>query len=515
VSELPAGWQQVSMSELGKVVSGGTPSTKEADYWGGEVVWLSPADLTGYSKKYIKSGAKHLTTLGLKNSSATLIPAGSIAFSSRAPIGYVVITSVESSTNQGFKSLVPHNGVDKEYIYYYLKASKQLAEEHASGTTFKELSGKAFSALPVPLPPTDEQRRIVTQVEILFGEVNQGAATLKHARAQLVLYRQSVLKNAFEGHLTASWRADNPDQLEGAQELLERIYAEHAAWYATEIARWEGAMSAWKEAINEGRLPIKPKPFSKEILPHYEVGSQEAKTPQEWTWLQAGTFSIISGGLTKNQRREALPMKMKYLRVANVYENELRLGEISKIGVSLEEFKKVRLSAGDLLVVEGNGSIEQIGRAAIWPGHIEDVGHQNHLIRVRFVGNMIPKFFLYFLMSPVGRQLVKKKANSTSGLHTLSIKKISDIPLPIASAAEQLEIVRQLEAKLSTIDALEAEIDTQLARADALRQSILKKAFSGQLVPQDPTDEPASVLLERIRAERAAEPARPRRKKRA
>src|SRR5690554_5111181 len=125
---IPAHWQWTTVDKLGKVISGGTPSTKEPSYWGGGINWISPSDLTGYTEKRITKGAKSITDKGLKNSSARLMPKGSVHFSSRAPIGYVVISNEEITTNQGFKSLVPEQGVFNEYIYYYLKASKQLAE---------------------------------------------------------------------------------------------------------------------------------------------------------------------------------------------------------------------------------------------------------------------------------------------------------------------------------------------------------------------------------------------------
>ena len=117
IGELPAGWAWATVAELGKVVSGGTPSTKEASYWGGDIAWISPSDLTGYTDKFIARGAKSITPSGLQNSSATAMPAGSVHFSSRAPIGYTVISSRSMTTNQGFKSLVPADGVFNEYIY--------------------------------------------------------------------------------------------------------------------------------------------------------------------------------------------------------------------------------------------------------------------------------------------------------------------------------------------------------------------------------------------------------------
>ena len=201
-NELPEGWVWKKLGEIGKIVSGGTPSTTIHEYWDGNISWITPADLSGYGSKYIESGRKSITELGLQNSSARLIPKNSVLFSSRAPIGYVVIATREVCTNQGFKSVVPSKDVSSDFLYYFLKASKQEAEKVASGTTFKEISLKSFSELNIPLPPLPTQHAIVTKIEEIFSELDHGVAQLKAARAQLKVYKQAVLKWAFEGRLT-------------------------------------------------------------------------------------------------------------------------------------------------------------------------------------------------------------------------------------------------------------------------------------------------------------------------
>lgn len=228
----------------------------------------------------------------------------------------------------------------------------------------------------------------------------------------------------------------------------------------------------------------------------------EGKLTETWEWKPLGDVSVVTGGLTKNPKRATLPIAMKYLRVANVYADRLELDDVTEIGVTEDEYEKVRLEPGDLLVVEGNGSIEQIGRVAVWNGELENVGHQNHLIRVRLPSGMLPRFILAFLMSPLGRDRIVRQASSTSGLHTLSISKVSGLQVPVPSYEQQEAILGRLDASLSGIEKQVKEVEQELLRANALRQSILKRAFFGQLVVQDATDEPASVLLERIRAER-------------
>ena len=177
--KLPKSWTVKKLNEIGKIVSGGTPATTESSYFNGEIPWLTPADLTGYKQKFISKGSRNISDEGLKKSSAKLLPKGTILFSSRAPIGYVAIAANEMATNQGFKNLIPNKDINSEYVYYYLKSAKQLAEKSASGTTFKEISGTAFGELPIPIPELPEQNHIVEKIEELFSELDYAITTLK------------------------------------------------------------------------------------------------------------------------------------------------------------------------------------------------------------------------------------------------------------------------------------------------------------------------------------------------
>jgi type I restriction enzyme S subunit len=190
--------------------------------------------------------------------------------------------------------------------------------------------------------------------------------------------------------------------------------------------------------------------------------------------------------------------------VANVYANALVLDEIKVIGVEPSEIERARLMAGDLLVVEGNGSVDQIGRVALWDGSIEPILHQNHLIKVRCEPRQISKWVLMWLLSPAGRVAIERVASSTSGLHTLSISKVGRLVVPLPPLAEQIRVSDDVDAKLSVADAADESVARDLRRCSRLRQAVLKWAFEGKLVDQDPVDEPADKLIARIRAERAA-----------
>lgn len=163
------------LSSLGSIVGGGTPKTNEPDSWdNGTIAWITPADLSGYSDKYISRGARLITEKGQQSSSTQIMPAGSILFSSRAPIGYTVISTNEVCTNQGFKSVVPYILPLNDYVFYYLKAQVHEIQSRASGTTFKEISGTKFGKTMVSLPPLSEQIAIVSAIEkslVIFDAV--------------------------------------------------------------------------------------------------------------------------------------------------------------------------------------------------------------------------------------------------------------------------------------------------------------------------------------------------------
>ena len=341
-------------------------------------------------------------------------------------------------------------GVKSRYLYWFFQSLnywEQIA--HKKGGLQGNVNAKTLGSVRLPLAPTSEQHRIVEKIEVLFDEIDRGVESLHDAKRAIEIYRQSLLKTAFEGILTADWRAQNPNNLESPEVLLLRIREERKERYGATLDDWEREVAIWKERKGTSRKPSKPKrpsAFTVDAsLPPAEYGG----VPNQWLWLSLSNLGQVSGGLTKNQKRNTLPLKAKYLRVANVYSNRLNLDEIKEIGVTEEELRKMRLVDGDLLFVEGNGSIEQIGRVAIWNDSVPDMTHQNHLIRFSTNGLLSPRFALYFMISPVGRRRITAQASSTSGLHTLSISKVAGLPVPLCSPAEQAEIVRILDDRLA------------------------------------------------------------------
>jgi type I restriction enzyme S subunit len=249
------------------------------------------------------------------------------------------------------------------------------------------------------------------------------------------------------------------------------------------------------------------KTYRQSILKHAFEGKltekwREAQNDNQdkWQWVKLSDIATVSGGLTKNSKRSSLSLQRPFLRVANVYSNELRLDDIHTIGLEDNELTRVSLQQGDLLVVEGNGSKGQIGRVAVWNNEIENCVHQNHLIKVRPSLLLDSRYAVFYLSSPAGRSMIEEISSSTSGLYTLNLSKVKEFQIPLCPLTEQQEIVRESEARFTEIDQLEITLQASLQQAESLRQSILKAAFAGKLVEQDPADEPAEVLLHIIKS---------------
>ena len=206
---LPADWRWKKAAEIAEIVGGGTPpASDESNFDDAGVPWITPADLTGYEDTYIARGRRSLSEKGLASCGARVLPAGTVLYSSRAPIGYCAIASNPISTNQGFKSLVLHDGSVPEFVRYYLLASKEYAESLASGTTFKELSGSRMAEMLVPVAPEKKQRCIVAKLDSLFKRSQSAREELARIPRLVERYKQAILVAAFRGDLTKQWRND-------------------------------------------------------------------------------------------------------------------------------------------------------------------------------------------------------------------------------------------------------------------------------------------------------------------
>jgi type I restriction enzyme S subunit len=345
--------------------------------------------------------------------------------------------------------------------------------------------------LPVPLPPLHEQRRIATVIDELFSDLDAGVTALERARANLKRYRAAVLKAAVEGRLTEQWRAAHP-ATEPAPQLLARILAERRRkWEANQLAKYAAA----------GRTP--PKDWrAKYVEPTPPETNGLPELPRAWCWgtvEQVSEFARYGSGAKASSEAQGVPV----LRMGNIHNGSLDLTDLKYLPADHDEFPDLLLREGDLLFNRTN-SAELVGKSAVYLGVPSTCSYASYLIGVRCLRGCDSRFLCCFLNSAYGRRWVGSVVSQQVGQANVNGTKLQALTFPIPPEDEQAQIVADLEERLSDIDAAEAQIETNLQRAARLRQSILKRAFEGKLVPQDPTDEPARVLLERIEQQRAS-----------
>ena len=170
--EIPEGWKECRVSDVAEVVGGGTPRTDVAEYWNGEIPWITPRDLSNFKGRYISRGERNISKEGLRDSSAMILPKGAILLSTRAPVGYLAIAKNEVTTNQGFRSLVPFNSTDTVFLFYLLKNNVEYLKSQATGTTFGELAGSVLKSLTFLFPPLAEQRAIASVLSSLDDKID-------------------------------------------------------------------------------------------------------------------------------------------------------------------------------------------------------------------------------------------------------------------------------------------------------------------------------------------------------
>ena len=387
----------------------------------------------------------------------------------------------------------PSAQVNADYLKFFLMREnvRRYLTENVSGVggSLMRVNTEVVGKIEMPVAPASEQLRIAAAVNTLFEELDEAEAALARAREGVEQFRASLLHAACTGQLTASWREMNPSTQTGA-DLLRRILAKRrTAWERSERARLEA----------KGTLPRGDAWKARYVEPTAPDLTDMPDLPEGWTWATVEQLAFVSGGLTKNVTREKFDMQAPYLRVANVGEGKIDLTDLRSIGIEPSELPRLLLKTGDVLFVEGNGSADQIGRVAIWEGTVSPCVHQNHLIKARPVLHELGSLLLSWFMSPLGKRFIQDAASSTSGLHTLSIGKISVLPCPLPNLSELAAISETLGTNL----AVELDTRSQLLglKTDikSLRQSVLHAAFTGCLVQQDPADEPASALLARLR----------------
>ena len=346
------------------------------------------------------------------------------------------------------------------------------------------ISQRTLSTIQIELPPLAVQHRIVSAIDLHCSRVDAADASLTRAKANVKRARASVLQAAVEGRLVpteeALARAEGRDY-EPASVLLERILtARKAAWDAS------GKRGEYKEPVAIGL-----------------EGTPDL--PEGWCWSTLDGLAHVVGGITKNSKLSS-GRSVPYLRVANVQRGRLDLREIKVIMATSQQIDLLKLEPGDVLLNEG-GDRDKLGRGWVWSGQLPECIHQNHVFRARL---WLPAFDSRYLSHYTNIQGVRyflTQGRQTTNLASISLSNVKALPVPIPPALEIARILAEVDRRLSVLDKLDASIDANLARCARLRQSILKRAFEGRLVPPDDAEGDAHAEPTRRHTARQATPA--------
>lgn len=507
---LPSGWIRVRSGECIKWSSGGTPLSGRSEYYNGTIPWAIIGDLNDGP---VVQTERSISEFGLANSAAKWVEENSILIALYGSIGKLGIAKVRLTTNQAiaFAKTYP---LETLYVFYYLLGERDNLKRLGRGGTQLNINLRILNDYPIVIAPLVEQRAIAAKIEELFSELDKGVEQLQTVKQQLKQYRQAVLKAAFEGKLTVEWRAKQQaaGNLPDAAQFLIQITKEREGQYQQQLLEWKKAVAEWKAAGDKDSGMEKPgRPASLDnFQPLAESDLLGLHTlPNSWQWVYLGMFSEIMGGVAKGRKVVGRTVvNLPYLRVANVQNGYLDLTEVKEMAIPIEEKPKYLLKAGDVLYTEG-GDRDKLGRGTVWRGELGTCIHQNHVFRARPVASIDSDYLAYFSQTKAARTYFMKHGKQTVNLASINMTLLSHLPVPIPSVEEQRCIVEGIASRLSILDELDKAVVQGLKQAEALRKSILKKAFEGRLlgngelasVRSSPEYEPVDMLLERIRAQ--------------
>ncbi len=401
-----------------------------------------------------------------------------------------------------YRFRVPERHIDARFVEAYLQTATawDAIDRMKTGGSDSglNLTHGRFRLLEVPVAPLNEQRRIVEIYEELVSDLEAAVAALERVRAKLKLYRTSLLKAAVEGALTAEWRAQHP-HTESASELLQRILAERRR------RSEENQLAKFKA---KGTQPPKNwKAKYKEPTAAYTANLPPL--PEGWSWASLDAL-LVEGPQNGLYLPNALyGSGSEILRIDDFQNGWVRpRGELKRVEADAEATATYALSERDLIINRVN-SMTHLGKCLLATAELKGILFESNMMRTQLASACEAKYVELYLRSEPGRRRLTKDAKWAVNQASINQQDVKRTLLPLPTLAEQEAIVEAVEDQLSVIDHLEADIDAKLKSAQALRQSILRHAFTGKLVPQDPNDEPASELLKRIAAERAARAAAP------
>ncbi len=470
-------WAAAKLSEITtKVGSGATPLGGEKVYQSSGIPLIRSMNV--HFDGFRNDGLVYLDAKQARQLDGVIVEAEDVLLNiTGASIGRVTVAPANlagARVNQHVCILRPNSAVEPRFLSYLL-ATPAMQEEildEESGATRQALTKAKILDFDIPIPPLAEQRRIVAKVEELTARSRAARAALAEVPTLLEQFRQSVLASAFRGDLTADWRAKNPTA-EPASVLLDRIRAERRKHWETKYPKKKYAAP---EPVDDSELP---------------------ELPEGWCWASVDELAEVQLG----QRRAPEYIgkaEYAYIRSANITWEGLDLTDVKRMG--FDDADPLLLRRGDILLNEASGSPTEVGKPALWNDEIPACCLQATVLRLR--GNSTEVSPLWLFYHSLRDALLAEYAAKCPGLGIihLTAKLLRKWPVPLAPLAEQTEIIRRLDLAEQQRRSTASAVSVALQDNDALDQSILAKAFRGELVPQDPAEEPATALLARIKA---------------
>lgn len=445
--ELPRGWSETTLGKVAFYLNGRAFKPNEWEENGLPIIRIQ--NLNNPKAKFNFSTKEYEDRYKVVN--------GELLFAWSASLGTYIWNSGNAWLNQHIFKVIPQKCIEKKYLFYMLDelVHRLYSETHGSGMV--HITKGKFESKAIPLPPLQEQHRIVAKIEELFSELDKGVESLKTAQQQLKIYRQAVLKRAFEGKLTEKWRTKQKN-ISTVKELLERIRNEKS-----------------KDVISKGKKIKKVDSIKEDEMMQLE------ELPCGWIWTRIGEVSTCLDSMR-------IPV--------NKEERKKRTGNIPYYGANgLVGYIDNYIFDEELILVVEDETF--IGREKPFSYMIKSkswVNNHAHVLRSKINPEYLNYQLAFYPFTPL--------TTGTTGRKKLTQEALINAPIRLCTLEEQAQIVQEIESRLSVCNKMEEVIEQSLIKAEALRQSILKKAFEGNLVPQDPDDEPAEKLLERIRAEK-------------
>jgi type I restriction enzyme, S subunit len=475
VSKLPHGWCASQIGQLGVWRGGGTPSKAETSFWtNGEIPWVSPKDM---KRDYIDDAEDRITSAAVAASATQIIPKGSVLLVIRSGILRhslpIAIATRDLAINQDLKALTPYDGVEAEFIGFQLRlfAQEILSQCAKSGTTVDSVDFDKLKAFSVRLCPLDEQRRIVAKIKSLSTKSTRARNQLDYIPRLVEKYKQAILAAAFRGQLTREWRARHSSE----------------SWSQQELGQLAQRRNVYLEQRRGSRL----------ISDQIDLG-QLAPLPQGWfaaILADVGDLQVGYAYKSKWYSKEGI----RLLRGVNVAPGRVIWDDEVRLPTALaEDYSQYTLNLGDIVIAMDRPMISTgLKVARITQADVSSLLVQR--VARYAVSEFVDGDFIWHFIN--SRSFIDHSVSKSTGsdLPHISSNDILTTPMPLPSLAEQREIVRCIEMALGWINRLASEATNARKLIDHLDQAVLTKAFTGELLPQDPGEEPTSVLLDRIR----------------